>query len=321
MMASLPHYAEHILPVFNALPDNMRGRRLVDRPSWRGDRTVADITLVAGMIDIQTMDRCPVVMIEHGAGQTYSDLPGSPYYGGGKHPPHVLGYISPSDRIANLWRRPSVAVGCPKLDRFLPDPPPAEPRTLAVTWRWDAPIGEICPENRSALPHYRARMNEVIQHWQAEGWEVLGHGHPRSRDTHDGFWRAHGIIPTWDANEILARSALVIGDNSSLLYEAAALGRKVLCLNAPWYRRDIEHGMRFWSAPPGGMVDDPDQLLDLDITRYVEEDWTRGRREHAVSEAYKFLDGHSAERAAAFVVSLLGGQADHRGARTVARPS
>ena len=56
-----------------------------------------------------------------------------------------------------------------------------------------------------------------------------------------------------DFDEVMERSTLYICDNSSTLYEFASTGRPVVVLNAPWFRRDIEHGLRFWEHADVGV--------------------------------------------------------------------
>lgn len=303
VLATQPHYADHILPVFDALPAEIRGR-IIDSPP----RDVADITLVAGNSDARLMQPHAVVWIEHGVGQSFvgNGMEKHSSYPGGRHPRHIIGYVCPSQRVADAWsHNQTVVAGCPKLDRWFPNPPAPEPRTLSITWHWDVQELGLCPELRSARPHYDDGMFELLRRWESEGWTILGTGHPRARVELGHYWRRLGIEPTWDSNEVLERSALVIGDQLSLLYEAAALDRAVLCLNAPWYRRDVEHGLRFWGHMPGGDLDNMRQLAELDIARYVDEDWSMQRRIEANVYTYAYLDGRASQRAADFIVNLL----------------
>lgn len=305
VVATHEHYLDHLRPIFAALPDEVKGTIHRMKPR-RFSSAPADLTLVAGKVDFEMMRPSPCVYVEHGVGQTYLGLEGSHHHPGARHPAHVVGYISPSQLVADSWHgRPAVAVGCPKLDRLLLDGTAPEPRTLAVTWRWNPPIARLCPEQRSARAHYLDGMRDLIDGWRAQGWTVLGHGHPRARHELEVYWRNLGIRPTWDSFEVLERANLVIGDNSSFLYEAAALKRHVLCLNAPWYRRDVEHGLRFWTNMPGGDVDSLEQLADLNLAAYVDNGWGELRRRSAVVLAYAYTDGSSSRRAAEFVVGLL----------------
>jgi hypothetical protein len=48
------------------------------------------------------------------------------------------------------------------------------------------------------------------------------------------------------------------------MWEAAALGIPVVVVNASWYRRDIDHGLRFWEySDIGPNVDHPADLAEV----------------------------------------------------------
>lgn len=94
--------------------------------------------------------------------------------------------------------------------------------------------------------------------------------------------------------------------HNSTLYEFAATGRPVLCLNGPQYRRDVHHGLRFWDAVPGLQVDEPHELFD-GIKLALDDPQCLGDiRDHAVSVAYGDLaDGHGLERAVTALMEYL----------------
>lgn len=260
---------------------------------------------MAGWRDALTISPDPVVYVEHGAGQTYRGLERHPNYSGGDHArAHVAGYVAPSAHVAARWTNaPAVAVGSPRLDRWLPDPPEAEPRTLALTWHWYC---HLAPETRPAFKHYERTIGAQIRRWRADGWTVLAHGHPRAQSWLQRFWADVGCTMTRDNAEVLERASLLIADNTSLMYEAAALGRRVLALNCPTYRRDVDHGMRFWSHVPGRQIDGPVELAGIDLENYVDDDPSRAERERAVAHVYAYTDGRSSARAAQFVTTLMG---------------
>lgn len=318
--ASRSWYADHLLPIWHALPDELRGEswslfrneqwgKPRSNPARNTARSNRDVILVASYQDLTRWPKQPVVYVEHGAGQTYLAAPTSGAtlgYPGGLHPPNVIGYVCPSERVASAWRqaRPGVAVcvaGCPRLDPWLTGARgAAEARTVAVTFHWDAKT--VCPEARTALPHYRADLARLASIWRDQGFAVLGHGHPRHWTQMKALWDGMGVEAVESSDEILDRAGLLVVDNSSLGFEFAALGRPVVWLNAPWYRRHVHHGLRFWDCVPGHQVDTPDQLAALDLTRF--DYWVHCPPHHP-NYVYTHLDGRAANRAAAWLAALV----------------
>lgn len=94
--------------------------------------------------------------------------------------------------------------------------------------------------------------------------EIIGHYHPRWLATRHGIlpggWDKIGVETVHDPAEVLRRADLLVADNTSMLYEHAAQGRPVLVLNATRYRRNVDHGLRFWTHVPGHMLDPGDDL-------------------------------------------------------------
>jgi hypothetical protein len=78
------------------------------------------------------------------------------------------------------------------------------------------------------------------------------------------------------------------------LYEFASTGRPVVVMNAPQYRRDVHHGLRFWDYPPGLQVDRPEQLADTIARALSDPEPARALRAAAVAETYAYTDGRAA---------------------------
>lgn len=165
-------------------------------------------------------------------------------------------------------------------------------RTVAISFRWRA---HYSPEASSAFDHYRDSLADIVR--ELDGIEVLGHGHPRLWSEIEPFWRSIGVEPVADFREVCERASVYVCDNSSTLFEFAALDRPVVAMNAPWYRRDVEHGLRFWAhADVGEQVDGPDELAAA-IRRALDDDPHAERRREVVAEVFPFL-GWSARRTA-----------------------
>jgi hypothetical protein len=77
-----------------------------------------------------------------------------------------------------------------------------------------------------------------------------------------------------------------------------SLGRKVVWLNHPEYRREVQHGGRFWTWPQraGVQIDRPESLMQLDLAALERATW----------HPYAFADGHASERAVSALISILG---------------
>lgn len=334
LYASRPHYASHMLPIWRALPRHLRGLVVSPRPDdwWARDELPAepdpgDVTMIAGWCDAQALaERGPFIYVEHGAGQTYPGDPasaGDPSYSGGYGHDDVVLFIAPSETVAARWHDcyPDAAVivaGCPLLDVWHRGDRPFEQLakpTVALTFHWDC---TLIPETRSAFRHYEADLGRSVAAWRASGFDVVGHGHPRVYNALSPVWAALDV-PQWPLGDIYDHADLLIGDNSSVLYEFAALDRDVLCLNAPWYRRAVNHGLRFWSHVPGLQADDADQMIKLATLLLSGDTAARAgsmmMRRGAVAQAYAHVDGYAAWRAAAAISALEDSHEQHRDRR------
>lgn len=303
-LAGTPQYARHLRAVWKHLPTDLRGRFLT-LPSATGNQLARrDVVIVAGWQDIGRIREQRVIYLEHGAGQTYNGAPASAdsvgYHGNSHHPANVVGYLCPRQDVADSWHRPALAAGCPPLDAH-PTHAYAGPRLASVSFHWPA---TLCAEAGSAFEHWRAHLPAVVAHLRAAGFEPVGHWHPRN-PTMRAVWRELGVSRVDDIDSLLSSVSLVVADNTSLLYEAAALGLPVLALNSPAYRRDVHHGLRFWSHVPGWQIDTLDQLLAIDVDRYVTDDWSRAERESAVAYCYAPTLGTAGRLAADWIVDLV----------------
>lgn len=297
MAHSFPHFRRHIHAVWRHLPDDIRGADNPHRKHPSIDRD--DIWMVGSHQDIDLADGRRVIYVEHGAGQAYWGDPtssGHPSYHGVEHPKNVIGYISPRPDVADSWGRPAFAAGCPALD----DIEAEHERVAVISFHWDAHM--VCPEARSAKAYYLDDLHTIVAYLRRRGYEVIGHGHPRDRKWRLPFIRL-GVPVEADVDVVLRRAGLLLCDNSSIMFEAAHLGIPVIALNAPWYRRDVEHGLRFWQWCPGDQIDNPMDLLDIDPTYGVWNATTRFMGEMAATYAYGTNPGGAA--AANWVTDLI----------------
>lgn len=290
-LASQPQYRDHLEPIADALS----GRFVTRLEASYGE----GLLVVASQVDL-FIGRRPAVFVEHGAGQTYSDS--NPGYAGGDHRENVRLFICPSERVAGLNRARypqarSVAVGCPKLDRYAGREP--DGTEVGIGFHW--PCG-ISPESGTAWEHYSGALSGLVSHFGS----VLGHGHPRWGARLTADYVAAGIEPVEDLYEVFERASVYVTDNSSAGWEAMAVGIPVVWLNAPWFRRDVEHGLRFWAlADSGVQVNSPSRLIE-GIERALEDPpEQRERRREAVTEVYGDMDGKATQRAVEAIRELM----------------
>jgi hypothetical protein len=320
--ASMRHYAEHLYPIWEQLPEQVRGvfwapGRNHDWGKRLARRDIHRLVLTAAWQDAKAMRLSPTVYVEHGSGQSYDGDPKTVahvgYSGGGDKLDHVRLFICPNETVAGRWRdvfpgTPVAVVGCPKLDRWHSQPSgrivDGEAPTVAVTFHWE---NRVIPETTSAWRYY----DRVLPALAADKrWHLIGHGHPRlwgegHRTAISNRWQQLNVPRVPQFADVLDQADLLVGDNTSALYEFASTGRPVVVMNAPWYRRDVNHGLRFWDYPPGLQVDRPEQLAPTIVRALNDPVPAQALRAAAVGETYAYTDGHAAERAVTAIEELL----------------
>lgn len=319
--ASRASYWRHLAPVVDEL--RHRGHEVTTWSErlaqpwgarWADNACTTSVrTLVASWEDATRLGDRPVIYLEHGAGQTYADGDGRGW-AGGRGLEHVRLFLTPSGRVADRWRHsyPQAAVaivGDPALDRYVRNGPSSEEanRTsplVVVTAHWRC---TQVPETWPAIEEYSRAIGAL-----PGTYHVVGHAHPR--DVKDGRRRARRWGAPFEPDpdvvlcSLLANSQqrVLVADNTSLMYEAAALDVPVLALNARRYRRDLEHGLRFWSHVPGVQVDDPEDFRKRLDEALADPTEFRELRAAAAAAAYDHLDGRAAARAADAIEGTTG---------------
>ncbi|GIV00848.1 MAG: hypothetical protein KatS3mg014_2542 [Actinomycetota bacterium] len=240
--ASQPHYVRHLAPIARAM-----GAGLVPLGPEAGRAALAagvplepfagGPVLVAGWVDSLRFPQ--VALMEHGAGQTYLDAR-HPCYAGGKGRDHISLFLCQTPDIAERNGSGEV-IGYPALDGVRI---PVERGRIGFTWHWDCAIS---PEAGTAWHEYAAALPAALARLTAAGWTVVGHAHPRIAHLVRPWWESIGV--RWvDYRELLA-CEVVVCDNSTAGCEAMWLRRRVIWLSATHWRRDVEHGRRFWEWP------------------------------------------------------------------------
>lgn len=316
-------YADHLLPIWFALSEEERGtfywqadveRHLIEAgvEGWALRRgkvppSTTRLTVVASYNDLIVSRPRPIVLVNHGVGQIYRGDPRAarhPAYSGGEQREDVVLLLCPSERDARVNRerypdQHSEVVGCPKLDRWqgrrsLGDRDAvSRSRDPVVAVSFHFPLG-LCPETMWAFPEYFKAVAELGRHRH-----VIGHGHPRAWDRLLPFYEEAGIEPVKHFGDVLDRADVYVCDNSSTIYEFASTDRPVVLLNSAMYRRDVEHGLRFWEcADVGVQVDRPEDLAAA-IDEALEDPPERAAIRRRISaDLYAWRDGRCARRAA-----------------------
>jgi hypothetical protein len=159
---------------------------------------------------------------------------------------------------------------------------------VAVTFHWR----QGGDEKSHAWPYYAKVMSEL-----AEEFHVIGHAHPRATYL-EHEWRQRGIEYVPDFDEVCRRADVLVFDNTSAGYEFAATGGQTVVVNSPGYRRNVNHGLRFWDAADVGIQVDTASDLIPAVHRALErrtEDVAA--RERALDIVYGYRTG-AAQRSA-----------------------
>ena len=312
-LASEPQYLATLAPIWVALPPSVRGEFLLPDHLWptalaygiepAAWHTPKGTCLVASYRDLGLTQGHPAILAEHGAGQTYQGCKlgyRHPNYAGGTGRDDVILFLCPGEANAEANRdaypdTPAVVIGNPRYDRLRAIPVTNHEPTAAVAFHWSA---GVCPESGTAWYHWRDHLDLLTDAYP----RVLGTGHPRAYPELIQWYEAAGIIPIESFDVIVAEADVLVADNTGVMYDWAALDRPVVALNAPEWRRTVNHGLRFWDAIPGLDVDDPVDLpgaLDKADSRHA-----RRLRARAVRAAYGHLEG-SALVAADAIMEVL----------------
>ncbi len=308
--AQQSHFADHIKPVWLALPPEVRGKFYISG-TVRAHRDMPNVvigapppsstpTLVASTGDLKRLHGRPAALMEHGCGQSFGGDPRrstmSSYAGGEKrdgaslflHPGH---HPAGRDRVRYPSARVEV-VGCPKLDDLPRKRHRGEPPVVAVSFHWMGPG----PEAQGAWRYFDRQLVELSK---VTRWKVIGHGHPRIMRKLAVRYQRLGIEVVTSFEDVCRRADVYVNDCSSTLYEFASTGRPVVVLNPRIYRRNIDHGLRFWEASSVGVnCGQEDDLLEAIRDALRDTPIQQAERERCVNLVYAYREG-AAQRAAA----------------------
>lgn len=323
-----PQMIDHMIPVWDALPNNMRGKFFI-KPSIKKRKythvmfTPLDINTVklfkkgkgpvlvaneAAMKRAHKYGRKTIIML-HDSGNTIGypkpTMPG--FLKRGPENGTIL-FLATGEHIANHWKErypniPCEIIGCPKLDKWTNYKKPKS-RTPVVafsfTWNWQDQQwkGSKVETIKGAYEHYRKEIPKL----KKQPWKIIANAHqkmiPRIRKDYEkmGF----NIV---DFETVMRDADVYVCDYSSTIFEFAYTDRPVVVLNAPWNDKKINHGLRFWKcADVGVQVDSPKALIPA-IEKALREDKKQQKlRRKRVDYIYP-VQGNSAKTAAEAILN------------------
>lgn len=307
-LATEPHFLDHLAPLWRALPSERRGAFYVTEPlamrakELEVDAIIAEVpldegpvTVVASYGDLKRarQNGRRVVLSEHGAGQSYVGTRSGSYIGAPDRA-GVVGVLVPGNNAVARHERvhptiPAHPIGCPRLDPWHTRPGPANASpVVAISFHWNCTLVQ---ETKSAFRHYERILATLAREFPG----AIGHAHPRMMPRIRNRLRSSGLDVVDDFAEVLDRADLYAVDNSSTLYEFASTGRPVVVLNAPWYRRGVSHGMRFWDHADIGLQVNQPRALIATIRQALEHD-DRSRAEEILTDVYATTAGDATAR-------------------------
>lgn len=311
VFCSRPHYLDHLLPVVLGLGDDAR-LLVTTEELWRGAREAGververgvprrpgPPTLVAGYMDANwTSSARRLALLEHGVGQTYTDVEHKGYAGGPDWERLSLALV-PGPWAREQWEKGwpglrAVEVGVPKLDRWhgWMRWPASDPPSIAFTFHWQ------CTQTVETWPAFDDWADQIAALARTGEHRLLGHWHPRWGDRLARWYTARGIELAPRFEDVLRGADLLVADNTSALYEFAALDRPVLCLNEHRWRRDVDHGLRFWDRAPGLQAWPGESIADTVADALADPAEHQEARRLAMAAAYgDTMDGQATKRA------------------------
>lgn len=317
--ASLPHYEAHIKPIYDKLPEEIKGKFCrTPQEMYLSD---SQHVLVCSFADLRYINptKKTAILSEHGLGFFYNEEHES--YAGSRAGRHsVILKLSPNELNAakereTIKKTPVVVVGVPKMDEWYKerntfmdtfrDVVRTKKRVVCISFHWDC---KVSPESRSAYLSYVEFLERFKGMCDFKGVELIGHAHPKIMETMVPYYEKAGIPVEKDWNDVMRKADVYMCDNSSTIFEFAYLRKPVVLINAPTYRRKVEHlgNPRFWrNSNIGPVVNDPDDLyVALELAWYGHLGYLEAI-DRAVETVFTFTDGKCTERAVQAIKDVI----------------
>lgn len=301
--ATMDHWFDHVAAVWRHLEPHERGTFFMGSYDCCGAASRNDVVaearhptrtdrpiLVASWADASRALRMqrPVILMEHGIGQSFN-VDHASYSGAVEHKALRLRLV-PNEQAAERHRNskarkvPVEVIGCPKMDDLVTLDPPCSD-TVALSNHW-GDGKTLVPEMSGAWFQWHKHYAAIPQAFPG----ALGHAHPKLWPKMNQTIEGLGFEPVRYFTDVCRRASVYVCDGVSTLYEFAALDRPVVVLNPPHYRKDVNHGGRFWDwADVGVQVDDPGDIVDAITEARRDLPAQRDRRREITAEVFPFL--------------------------------
>ena len=327
------HFIDHLAPMWNFIDKEMRGNFYVPKDLVEYTNSLGidaayglpPITQYGSLINIVPNGHGPIVtcaygdmsqayrqnttrpqiLMEHGVGLSFPEHSHG-YAGGGGIRQIVSLFLPPNEVIRAKTAKTfpgarQVVIGTPKMDKWvnIPKKKKDTPPTVAIAFHWDGSKA-VCPEAGNAYNHYKDHIHLLKKHFT-----ILGHGHPKIIEKLRPDYQAMGIEVVTNFEDVLARADIYVNDSSSTLYEFSCTDRPVVILNAPWFRKNVNFGIRWWDYTDiGPQCDNPADLVNKIKESLADKTKYAPCRRKAVEELYPYL-GQSAIRGAKAIMELV----------------
>jgi hypothetical protein len=316
-LARRSHYIDHMAPIYHHLPAQFRGSFHVsaDLVEYARSQHIQDIqvfnksgefdyVLTCGygdMTAVTRMKRHKMINMEHGIGHGFGTAayPNGP---GRRDAIDLCLYPNryTADKALAVRQNEYEIIGTPKMDAMVTTGSwAASTKTICISFHWGNP-GQNPPESGTAFEHYK-KIIPVLN----KKYTLIAHGHPLARDHQKPIYRDMGVEFVDDFMDVCRRASIYINDLSSTMYEFLCTGKPVVVLNAPWFRREVNWGIRFWDYSDVGInVEDPGQLFDAIDQTFENYLICEDARRKAIHDLYPF-HGYSAMITADVLVNYM----------------
>lgn len=301
-------YVDHSLPIFKKLPKKYKGKFMIDKNIEDYVKTLGidymvgfevseNPVMILSRADIPSIKKSRIVFLEHGVGTNYNNKSHLP---DNKFIDLVLTTKAQEPAHRKLFGDKVKIVGCPKLDFLIKKhkKPKNKIPIVAFSHHWDQ---KQFPETRSAWPW---DSDGLIELSKRKDIKLLGHKHPGDPRDIEGFCFDNKIDFESDWNNVIAKADLYICDNSSSIYEFAALDKPVVVLSPPFYRRNVNFGGRFWDNIPGIECSHNYMLSACVSEGLIDVEERKYQRHNAIMAAYGIL-GNSTDLAIEYIIDYL----------------